>query len=253
MAKRKSKAQPKPKAGRATDMERLRDAILAAALVHVAFDGWTAKALAAGARDAGAGPAGLARAFPGGPRDAARHFGAWADRRMTEGLGRQLRRKPMRTHERVAAAARARLHALAPHREAVRRLVAFLALPNNARLAPKLMWRAADAIWRAAGDASTDFNYYTKRALLSGVYGTTLMFWLTDESENFAATDAFLDRRIADVMKIFSLRARLKSAGDGIAFAKRVADAFGRLVPPGLARRWGQGFGRGRPPRAART
>jgi len=212
MAKRKSKAQPKPKAGRATDMERLRDAILAAALVHVAFDGWTAKALAAGARDAGAGPAGLARAFPGGPRDAAR-----------------------------------------PHREAVRRLVAFLALPNNARLAPKLMWRAADAIWRAAGDASTDFNYYTKRALLSGVYGTTLMFWLTDESENFAATDAFLDRRIADVMKIFSLRARLKSAGDGIAFAKRVGDAFGRLVPPGLARRWGQGFGRGRPPRAART
>jgi ubiquinone biosynthesis protein COQ9 len=251
VAKRKPKAQAKP--GRAANVERLRDDILAAALVHVAFDGWTAKALAAGARDAGAGPAGLARAFPGGPRDAARHFGAWADRRMTEALGRQLRRKPLRTHERVAAAARARLRALAPHREAVRRLVAFLALPANARWAPKLMWRAADAIWRAAGDTSTDFNYYTKRALLAGVYGTTLIFWLNDESENFAATDAFLDRRIADVMKIFSFRARLKTAGEGIAFAKRVGDAFGHLIPPGLARRFGPGFGPRRPPGAGRA
>ena len=251
MAKKKAKSRPKP--GGAKNPERLRDEILVAGLGHFPFDGWTAKAFAAGARDAGAGPAGLARAFPGGPKDAARHFGAWLDRRMTETLGRQLRRKPLRTHERVAAAVRARLRVLVPHREAVRRLGAFLALPANAKLAAMLVWRASDAAWRAAGDTSTDFNYYTKRALLSGVYATTLLHWLTDESENFAATDVFLDRRIADVMKIFSLRARLESAGEGLAFAKRLGDAFGRFVPPGIAGRFGERFRPRRPTRRGRA
>lgn len=231
----------------ATDVERLRDEILAASLRHVAFDGWAAKALAAGAKDAGAGAAGLARAFPGGPRDAARHFGALTDRRMTDALGRQLRRKPMRTHERVAAAVRARLRILAPHREAVRHLVAFLALPFNATLAAQLLWRSADAVWRAAGDTSTDFNYYTKRALLSGVYGSTLLFWLADGSEDYAATDAFLERRIADVMKFYALRGRLRAAGDGLAFVRGLGETFGQFVPPGLARRFGQGFRPRRP------
>ena len=243
MAKRRTS-----KTSKTTDVERLRDEILEAALRHVAFDGWTAKALAAGAKAAGAGAAGLARAFPGGPRDAALHFGALTDRRMTASLVRQLRRTPMRTHERVAAAVRARLRILASHREAVRRLLAFLALPFNATLAAKLLWRAADAVWRAAGDTSTDFNYYTKRSLLAGVYGSTLLFWLADENEDFAATDAFLERRIADVMKIFSVRARLKSAGDGLALARALSDMFGPFVPPGLRRRFGQGF---RPRRSA--
>jgi ubiquinone biosynthesis protein COQ9 len=250
MAKNKPRARRKPGAAKST--ERLRDDILVAGLGQVPFDGWTAKAFAAGARAAGAGPTGLARAFPGGPRDAARHFGAWLDRRMTETLGRQLRRRPMRTQERVAAAVRARLRVLALHREAVRRLVAYLALPLNANLAAKLAWRASDAAWRAAGDASTDFNYYTKRALLSGVYGATLLFWLTDESENFAATDTFLDRRIADVMKIFSLRARLKSAGEGLAFAKGLGEALGRFVPSGVARRFGERLRPRRPSRPGR-
>ncbi len=245
-------ARKKSSSKRATDVERLRDDILVAGLRHVAFDGWTAKAFAAGARDAGAGPSGLVRAFPNGPKDAARHFGAWLDRRMTETLGRQLRRKPLKTHERVAAAVRVRLGLLAPHREAVRRLVAYLALPFHAQLAAKLMWRASDAVWRAAGDNSTDFNYYTKRALLSGVYGATLLHWLTDASEDFAATDTFLDRRIADVMQIFSLRARLKSAGEGLAFAKGIADAFGRFVPQGVARRFGERSGPRRPTRPGR-
>lgn len=236
------KSKVRTKSGGAGNAERLRDEILVAALGHVPFDGWTAKAFAAGARAAGAGPTGLARAFPGGPRDAARHFGAWLDRRMTDSLGRQLRRRPLRTHERVAAAVRVRLRLLVPHREAVRRLVAFLALPTNAKLAATLLWRASDAVWQAAGDASTDFNYYTKRGLLSGVYGSTVLHWLADESDDFAATDAFLDRRIADVMKIFSFRARLKSAGEGLAFAKGLGEAFGRFVPPGFARRFGERF-----------
>jgi ubiquinone biosynthesis protein COQ9 len=230
------------RAERTTNVERLKDEVLAAGLRHVPFDGWTAKAFAAGAREAAAGAAGLARAFPGGPKDAARHFGAWADRRMTEVIGRELRRKPMRTHERVAAAVRARLRILAPHREAIRHLVAFLALPFNATLGAKLLWRSADAVWRAAGDTSTDFNYYTKRALLAGVYSSTLLFWLADASEDFAATDAFLERRIANVMTFYALRGRVERASGGLAFLRDLDKTLGPFVPSGFLRRFGQGF-----------
>ncbi|MBM3564961.1 MAG: COQ9 family protein [Alphaproteobacteria bacterium] len=220
---------------RRTGPDSARDRILAASLPHVVFDGWTAKALAAGARDSGLGEAGLARAFPGGPKDAALHFGAWADGLMMGAVGNQFRRRPMRTHERVAAALRIRLRVLAPHREAVRRLLGFLALPNNAGVATRMLWRSADAIWRLAGDTATDFNYYTKRGMLAGVYASTLLFWLSDESEDFADTEAFMDRRIGDVMKIFAIRGRLRGLADGVSLAGRIKDALdglGPLPPP---------------------
>ncbi len=218
------------------DRGGMQDAILAASLAHVVFDGWTARALAAGARDSGFGPTGLARAFPGGAREAALHFGALADRRMQDAIGNTFRRKPPRTHEKVALALKARLRFLAPHREAVRRLLAFLARPGNAGVATTMLWRSADAVWRLAGDTSTDFNYYTKRGLLAGVYASTLLFWLDDGSEDFAATDAFLERRIADVMKIFALRGRVRGFADGFAAAGRVKAAIERFAPPATQR-----------------
>ena len=220
------------KESKSTTPDKARDAILAASLSHVVFDGWSAKALAAGARDSGAGPTGLARAFPGGARDAALHFGAWADHRMQTAIGNTFRRRPLRTHEKIALALKARLRILAPHREAVRRLLAFLARPGNAGAATTMLWRSADAVWRLAGDTSTDFNYYTKRVLLAGVYASTLLFWLDDASEDLAATDAFLERRIADVMKIFALRGRIRGFAGGFTAAGRVKAAMERFAPP---------------------
>ena len=117
----------------------------------------------------------------------------------------------MRIRDRIICAVRTRLECLEPYREAERRAVGFLALPPNALLGLRLMGRAVDAMWRAAGDRSTDFNYYTKRALLAGVYSTTLAHWLQDESEGFEETWAFLGRRVDDVMKIQKLRGRLDS------------------------------------------
>jgi ubiquinone biosynthesis protein COQ9 len=72
------------------------------------------------------------------------------------------------------------------------------------------------AIWYAAGDTATDFNYYTKRALLAGVYSATVLYWLDDKSEDFAKTWTFLDRRIADVMRVPQVLGALRERLGGI-------------------------------------
>ena len=108
----------------------------------------------------------------------------------------------MKTHQRVAMGVWARLEAMGRWREAARKATAWLAAPRHAPLASRLTYRTCDAIWRAAGDASTDFNFYTKRGLLGGVVLSTTLYWLQDSSEGNQASSAFLDRRIAEVLRI---------------------------------------------------
>ena len=182
-------------------LARQRASLLDAALRHVPFDGWTWTAIDAGARDL-ALPAGEAhRLYPGGPQELIRAFSAAADRQMLETLER-LDLASMKVREKIAAGVRARLEAIAAHREAVRSGLTFFALPQNAATGLACLYRTVDAIWYAAGDKATDYNFYTKRALLSGVYSSTLLFWLNDKSEDYAATWAFLDRHIAEVLQV---------------------------------------------------
>ncbi len=183
------------------DIDKTRAKLLAAALAHVPFDGWTGRALRAGAADAGLEPASALNAFPGGPAELLEFFSAEVDRRMLAELEKR-DLAAMKVRQRVAAAVRARLDLLAPHREAVRRGLSFLALPRHAGLGAKCLYRTVDAVWYAAGDTSTDYNFYTKRLLMAGVYTSTVLFWLNDSSKGCAETWAFLDRRIAEVMRL---------------------------------------------------
>ena len=105
-----------------------------------------------------------------------------------------------------------RFEVVAPWREGVRRALSVLALPPHAVLGLRLLYDTVDGIWYAAGDASTDFSFYTKRATLAGVYSATLMYWLEDRSEDFADTRAFIDRRLADIARLGEARARLETA-----------------------------------------
>ena len=188
--------------------QKIEDEILLAALAHVPFDGWRMKALKLGAADLGLPPDRALRAFPYGALQAAERFADYVDRRMLAELDR-LDMESMRVRERVAAGVRLRLQALGPHREAVRRLLSFLALPGHTGAAAKMTCKTVDAIWYAAGDTSADFNYYSKRGLLLPVYTSTLLYWLGDDSDGFAETWGFLDRRLAGVMKIPAWRAKL--------------------------------------------
>lgn len=193
------------------DQQAIRDQILVAALAHVAFDGWTQRTLKAGVKDAGMSQDMALRAFAGGIPDLVDHWADWADRRMLDDLAAQ-DLAAMRIRDRITAAVKARLQVMDPHPEAARRLFAYLALPPNAPLAARLTWRTVDVMWYAAGDDASDFNYYTKRGLLAPVYTTTALYWLADTSDGHADTWVYLDRRIADVMKVPAIMSRIKAA-----------------------------------------
>lgn len=186
---------------------RVRDDILPLALAEVSVHGFSDAALKAAAEKVGINSAELRAAFPNGGGSLVEAFSHWADERMAE---RVRDNPPERTRERVAYAVRARLEALEPYKDVARRAAAFLAQPQNAPLAASLMMRSVDLMWRAAGDRSSDFSYYTKRALLGGVYGATVIHWLSDSSEWHADTWAFLDNRIDDVMQIEKFRGQAR-------------------------------------------
>ena len=201
---------------RALPADETRDRLLVAALPHVPFDGWSEKALAAAAAELDIEPEEARRAFPRGPVALVTYHAACADRRMEDAL-KETDLAAMRVRERIAHAVRLRLEQNAAHREAIRAALPILAQPANEPHALASLYRTVDTIWFAAGDKTTDFGFYTKRALLAGVYLSTLLYWLNDGSEDAQATWAFLDRRIADVMRIQTARAR-----------------FGGFRPPGF-------------------
>ncbi|PWC36366.1 COQ9 family protein [Azospirillum sp. TSO35-2] len=182
-------------------IEQLRDDILVAALPNVVFDGWSLQALRDGAHAAGHDQAALLRAFPGGVTDAVEHFADWTDRQMLDRLDAQPL-EAMKVREKIALAVRTYFDVLTPYREAKRRQLSYLALPQNVALGLRLLYRTVDAMWFAAGDTSTDHNHYTKRALLAAVVSSSTFYWLDDQSEDHAETHAFIDRRLADVMAV---------------------------------------------------
>jgi ubiquinone biosynthesis protein COQ9 len=151
------------------------------------------------------------RLFPRGGDDLLAQLERWADRRMLAQVELDAL-AAMRIRERIGTLVRARLEALAPHREAMRRAVAARLLPGNAMAGCASLWRTVDLMWSVAGDKADDYNYYTKRSLLAAVWTSTFLFWLEDRSDGMRDSWAFLDRRIGDVMQIGAVRARIGDA-----------------------------------------
>lgn len=222
---------------RNSDREQLADAVLA----HVPFDGWTETALKTGAADVGIDFARALNAFPGGMAELLAFNHQRGDQRMVADLVRD-EIASLKIRERITRAVRLRLTLVEHQREAIRAGLSFLLLPENAPLGPKLLYGTVDAIWHGIGDRSTDFSYYTKRALLAAVYSSTLLYWLNDKSEGHAATWAFLDRRIADVMKIPQVTGQIRAALERLPnplalLARRAGQPAGSLPRHILARR----------------
>jgi ubiquinone biosynthesis protein COQ9 len=192
-----------------------RDAALAALLPLVPVHGWTFAALRMGLAGIGADPRDAELLFPGGAVDMVEAFLDRADRMLEEAGGDFV---GLRTGARVRALVAKRFADARPHKDAVRRAFAILALPRNFRVAARCTARTVDTIWHVAGDRSADVSWYTKRATLAAIYSATLLFWLRDASEDDAATLAFLDRRLGGVAAVGKLR-------------QRATDALGRVGP----------------------
>ncbi len=193
-----------------TPPERLpeRDAAILAMLPNVDFDGWTKRALKAGAVAAGQSPDDVDLLFPLGTVDMIETFCDLADRRMEEAAASLPETKPS---ARLRAVIALRLEQNRPYKEAIRRALAILALPQNARAATQVTARTIDAMWHAAGDRSADFAWYTKRAALTAIYTATLLYWLRDTAEDDAPTLAFLDRMLAAHARFRRLTGRADS------------------------------------------
>lgn len=185
-----------------------RDDFLDAAMNHAVFDGWSQATIDATAADLGLDGAGVGRLFPRGPVGLASAYHRRGDQQMAE-LLRAEDLSAMRFRDRITHALRLRLEIA--DKELVRRGMSLFALPQNAAIGARLIWETSDAIWTALGDSSRDINWYTKRSSLAGVYSSTALYWLGDESDGFAETWAFLDRRIENVMQFEKAKAQLQA------------------------------------------
>ena len=188
-------------------LDEMRAALGAAIPLQAMFDGWGDAALAAAAASLGLDPGHARLAFPDGTVGMIDAWYASIDTRLAAAFPPE-RIAAMKMRDRIGALILARLDLVRPTKQAARTALALLA--RHPVQAGKLGWRAADTMWRIAGDTATDLNHYTKRLTLSAVYGSTMLVWLDDESEGEADTRGFLDRRLADVMRIEKLKAQFK-------------------------------------------
>jgi ubiquinone biosynthesis protein COQ9 len=189
-------------------LDEIRVALAPAIAANAGFDGWSDTALVRAAQAEGVDVDVARLAFPGGAIDMVDAWFAAIDAAMLAALPPE-KLATMKIREKITALVEARLARLALQREALRRALATLAMPNHLVRAARLGWRAADLMWHAAGDTATDYNHYSKRAILTGVYGATVTVLLDDESEGHAATSAFLARRIEGIMRFEKTKAQL--------------------------------------------
>lgn len=187
-----------------------KDRLVDVAFAHAIFDGWTDRVLAQAAEETGTLTALLREWFPHGVVDILAYHSARADAQMNAALRAQTEFSTLKIRERIFTAVMTRLNAHVHEREAIKRATAFYAMPWNAPAGLKALYATMDAMWRAAGDTATDYNFYTKRLTLANVYGLTLHVWLNDESAGQADTQAYLRRRIENVMQFEKAKAKCR-------------------------------------------
>jgi ubiquinone biosynthesis protein COQ9 len=192
-------------------LEQLRRRLALAVGENAVFDGWSRQAIDSAAQQLGIDPVQARLAMPKSQAGMIDVYIQEVDRGLAAYFTPE-RLAALKIREKIRALVWRRLEVMGPAREAVRRALAILAMPQNVLLALRISWRTADRMWRIAGDMSTDFNHYTKRMTLGAVYGSTVLVWLDDASEGWTETAAFLDRRIDDVMKIEKFKAEWRGS-----------------------------------------
>jgi len=213
-------AEPSP-------LEQLRRRLALAVGENAVFDGWTQKAVDSAAAQLGIEPAQARLAMPKDQAGLIDCYIQELDRALADWFTPE-RLEGLKIREKIRSLVWQRVEIIGPAREAVRRGLAILAMPQNLPLALRISWRTADLMWRIAGDTSTDFNHYTKRMTLGAVYASTVLVWLDDDSEGWSETAAFLDRRIDDVMKFEKFKAQWRGSGEHLSPSR----FFGRLRYP---------------------
>ena len=174
---------------------------------NAVFDGWSATAVDTAAATLGIDPAVARLAFPDKPAAMVAAYVEAIDAAL-EAAFPPATIAAMRVSQRIRAILLKRFELMLPAREAIRTGLTQLAMPHNLPMAARLGWTSADTMWRLAGDTATDFNHYSKRAILASIYTATLLVWLDDDSEGQADMIGFLDRRLAGVARFEKAKAQ---------------------------------------------
>ncbi len=190
------------KPSKAQSSEKKIEAFIAKILYLVPEFGWTDSAVIEAAKFLKLTSAQVHVLLPDGIKSVVEHFHQSLDAEMQAAIAQDRRFQTRKVREKIAFAVQARLEALTPHREAMRRLLGWYAFPQNLVAGARRMWRTSDLIWVAAGDTSTDYNHYTKRGLLVAVMKATLLFWLQDDSPGYRETWRTLDRHLDSVVRV---------------------------------------------------
>jgi ubiquinone biosynthesis protein COQ9 len=188
-------------------LEQIRRRLALAVGENAVFDGWSRAAVDSAATQLGIDKDQARLAMPKSQADLIDVYIQGVDRTLEERWPPK-KLESLKIRERIRTLVWSRLEIMGSAREAVRRALAILAMPQNAPTGLKMGWRTADQMWRLAGDNSTNFNHYTKRMTLGAVYGSTLLVWLDDQSGGWSETSAFLDRRIDNVMQFEKWKAQ---------------------------------------------
>ncbi|MEM9707807.1 MAG: COQ9 family protein [Pseudomonadota bacterium] len=210
--------------------DNVTERLLDAALPHVPFDGWTDAVFRIAIEETEIDPTLAKAACPRGAVDLALAFHRRGDQAMVERINGGGFAE-LKIREKVTQALRIRLDVI-EDREAIRRAATLFALPYYAADGARAVWQTADNVWTAIGDTSEDYNWYTKRATLSGVWGSTLLYWLGDDSPGEQNTLAFIDRRIEDVMEVEKIKGRVRSSPILGPLARGFESSLGWIKPP---------------------
>ena len=208
-------------------LEQLRRRLALAVGENAVFDGWSRQAVDSAAAQLGVDAAQARLAIPKMQAGMIDVYIQEVDRAL-EAYFTPERLAGLKIRDKIRALVWRRLEIMSPAREAVRRALAILAMPQNLPQALRISWRSADTMWRIAGDTSTDFNHYTKRITLGGVYSSTMLVWLDDQSEGWSETAAFLDRRIDNVMRFEKFKAEWRGSSEHLSLSR----FLGRLRYP---------------------
>ena len=195
------------------DNKKIKNDLVRAMLTHVPFDGWTWEAMEQGSIDIGFEKQKTSSLrikifkdlYKNGPIDFIDIFSEIIDLKVIENYN-LIKTKPERVPEKIKKIIMIRLHLCQKYKEAIRSSISITAIPVNASISLKILYRTCNSMWRIAGDKSTDFSFYTRRISLAAVYTSTLLFWLNDNSNDNIETEFFLDRRLKGINKISRLK-----------------------------------------------
>ncbi|KAL6107352.1 coq9 [Pungitius sinensis] len=201
--------------------EQLQARVLTAALEFVPLHGWSMEAIAAAAETLGLSSASTGM-FYNGAGDLVLHFVAQCNSQLTETLAEQHNQvqlgqaEPKKTADFLRDAVETRLRMHIPYIESWPQAMSILLLPHNIPESLKHLSTLVDDMWYYAGDRSTDMNWYTKRAALTGIYNTTELVMLQDSSPDFLDTWNFLDNRIQDVVNMGAATKQAQATGETV-------------------------------------